>query len=421
VFCVLDIESTGGPFGKEAIMEIALFRYDGAEITDQLISLVHPHREIQKYVSKITGITEKMLIRAPRFHEIAKRILELTEGSVLVGHNVDFDYRMLRQEFERLGYPFQMKVLDTIPLAEKLIPGLASYGLDRVTEELGIFRGQKHRAEGDARATLDLLKILQEKDKEKDISILGQSIRANDSIKDKINDLKRSVKFNRGIFYLHDREGQLLYLGSSDNIKNTINRLFIAENKLAEKLKAEVFSVKTEATGNWLVSQIKRLEESKKAKPAYNHLQESEFDSGIFQEEKESVKFLRVRPINPKSTKQPLVKSFGAKPAYRALRMFKRNHNQEQKDAILEVLVEMPKQCIFQGRGRNSKESCALIIENGEAHGFYFYSLNEQIDQHEKMLKNMTEIENKSHFTELLKLGVLSGEFKLIRNTEAEF
>ncbi|MGB0177242.1 MAG: PolC-type DNA polymerase III, partial [Owenweeksia sp.] len=69
MYCILDIESTGGPFGKEAIMEIALFRYDGSEIVDQLISLVHPHREVQQYVSKITGITSKMLLRAPRFHE----------------------------------------------------------------------------------------------------------------------------------------------------------------------------------------------------------------------------------------------------------------------------------------------------------------------------------------------------------------
>ena len=76
VFCVLDIEGSGGPFGKEAIIEIAVYRYDGEEVVDQLISLVHPHREVQKFVTKMTGITDKMLMRAPRFHEIAKRFAE---------------------------------------------------------------------------------------------------------------------------------------------------------------------------------------------------------------------------------------------------------------------------------------------------------------------------------------------------------
>lgn len=414
MFCVLDIESTGGPFGKESIMEIALFRYDGSEITDQLISLVHPHREIQKYVSKITGITEKMLIRAPRFHEIAKRILELTEGAILVGHNAEFDYRMLRQEFERLGYPFEMRILDTIPLAEKLIPGLVSYGLDRVCTELGIFRGEKHRAAGDARATLELLKILQEKDKEKDISILGQSIQANDPIKDKIQDLKRSIKFNKGIFYLHDREGNLLYLATSDNVKNSVNRLFIADNKMAEKLKNEVHTINTEATGNWLVAQIKRSEEIKKAKPKYNRFSKTDFDFGIFLDTK-SDKALRVQPIKNKSTKTPVIKVQGSKAAYRALRMLNRNFTPEDKAQIEALLIDFPDRAIFQGKGRSIKEYCALIVDKKLVVGYYFYNLNEQIDQHEMMLKNMTEVEDKARYTELLKLGVMSGEFKMIR------
>ncbi len=163
MYCVLDIESTGGDFGKESIIEIALFKYDGHEVVDQLISLIRPHCKIQKYVSKITGITPKMLIQAPSFHEIARRIIELTKDTILVGHNVEFDYRMLRQEFDRLNYFYERKTLDTISLTQNLIPSLSSYGLDKVCNELGIHRAKKHRAENDARTTLKLFKILREK------------------------------------------------------------------------------------------------------------------------------------------------------------------------------------------------------------------------------------------------------------------
>lgn len=396
-------------------MEIALFRYDGSEITDQLISLVHPHREVQKYVSKITGITPKMLLRAPRFQEIAKRIIELTEGAVLVGHNVDFDYRMLRQEFGRLGYPFEMKTLDTIPLAEKLIPDLTSYGLDRVCEELGIYRTQRHRAEGDARATLELFNLLQEKDKEKDISVLGQSVQENNALKDKIQDLKRSVKHNKGLFYLHDKKGKVLYIGSSDNIKNNLNRLFMADNKQAEKLRGEVHSVTTEAFGNWLISKVKRLEEVKRVKPLYNSDDRLKMEFGIYADKRSDTPQLTVKPLAEGGKKSPLLKAESFKTALRAIRMFRKTGGKEDKSELLEHLTDLPKEGIYSGKGRSSGEKSALVVQNGQLSGYFYYSLNDQLTQKERLQKNLVPIEPRDEFTELLKLGVLSGEFTALK------
>lgn len=414
MYCVLDIESTGGPFGKESIMEIALFRFDGVEIVDQLISLVHPDREIQKYVSKITGITAKMLVRAPRFHEIAKRILELTEGAVLVGHNAEFDYRMLRQEFGRLGYPFELQTLDTIPLAEKLIPGLTSYGLDRVCDELGIYRGQKHRAEGDARATLDLLIMLLEKDQKKDISILNQSIQNNDPIQDKIQDLKRSVKANRGIYYLHNKKGQLLYLSTSDNIKSSLNKLFIAENEISKKLVEEVYSVEAVSTGNWLVGQIKKLEEAKKAKPKFNEITKPKFGFGLIEDNSPNDKLLKVTPLDKKISAEVLVKVSSLKEGYRAIRMMRRSLNQEQKNELLNLLQEFPEQGIFSGKGRSNSEKCAFIVEGHKLVAYYYYRLNEEIEDPKRLSKSSVPIDDSDILTQLLKIGIVSGEYKLV-------
>ena len=118
MYSIIDIESNGGAFKKESIIEIAIYRFDGHEIVDQFISLVNPEDVISPYVQKLTGITAKMVKTAPKFHEIAKRIVEITEGSVIVGHNVEFDYRMIRQSFHRLGYNYERETIDTIPLAK---------------------------------------------------------------------------------------------------------------------------------------------------------------------------------------------------------------------------------------------------------------------------------------------------------------
>ncbi len=416
MFCVLDIESSGGPFGKEAIIEIALYRYDGDEVVDQLISLVHPHREVQKFVTKMTGITDKMLLRAPRFHEIAKRIVNITEDAILVGHNVEFDYRMLRQEFARLGYPFERETLDTIETARELIPGLPAYGLDKICKELGIFMPNKHRADADARATLELFRILQEKDRKKDISVLGQSIIQGDHQRDKINDLMRSIKITQGLFYLHDREGKLLYLGASDNIKNALNRIFVADSKRAKELGEKVFSVKTEAIGNWLIARIKKTEELHHAKPPYNRVSEIKLERAVVVDLRPKVPRLQQRELKALGRKKPLLKSPNQKMTSRAMSMYGRNFKSEEaRQGVIDLIREFPEEAIFQGTGRTRTERCALVVRNHELVGYYYFSLNDQVSHKDRLNKSMTPIEPQEAFTEMLKLGVLSGEFRLMR------
>ena len=104
MYTIVDIESTGGKFNEESIIEVAAYKFDGTSIKDQFISLVNPQRDIHPYVEKLTGITSKMVKTAPKFHEIAKRVVEITSDSILVAHNAQFDYRILQLEFKRLGY-----------------------------------------------------------------------------------------------------------------------------------------------------------------------------------------------------------------------------------------------------------------------------------------------------------------------------
>ena len=153
MYAVLDIETTGGKFNEEGITEIAIFRFDGEKIVDRFISLVNPERDIQPYVARLTGISPKMVKTAPKFPQIAKRIIEITEGAVLVAHNAQFDYRMLRTEYNRLGYDFERKSLCTVDLAKALLPDAEAYKLGKLVKSLGIAVAKRHRAEGDALAT----------------------------------------------------------------------------------------------------------------------------------------------------------------------------------------------------------------------------------------------------------------------------
>lgn len=413
MFCVIDIESTGGQYGKEAMMEIAAFRFDGEEVVDQLISLVHPHKDIQPFVSKMTGITPKMLLRAPRFHEIAKRLVQITEDAVIVGHNVDFDYRMLRQEFSRLGYQFERKTLDTISLTEKLIPGLKSYGLDAVCDELGIYRNNKHRAESDARATLQLFEILREKDRAKEISVVGQGIQQNDFFKDKMLDLQRSVKHNRGVFYIHNRDGNLLYLGASDNVKTALNRLFMADNAQVEKLRKETHSIRVEPCGNWLVARIKRMEELEESLPPFNNNKYADFSHGIYLDKRSKPPRFSIKSLKAAGSKKPVIKTVNAKLAQRSLRMYSRLRP-EQQAQIVANLQQMPNRAYFSGRGRSGTEHCIFVVNEGKLIGYRYYKLQDDLSDYDRLQKNLVQVSHPELFYEFLKLGYISGEFSIL-------
>ena len=124
IYAIVDIETTGGKYNEEGITEIAIYKHDGHKIVDQFISLVDPEKTIQPYVVNLTGISNTMLKNAPKFFEVAKRIVEITENCVLVAHNAKFDMRMLNNELNRCGwegYP-EKRFIDTLKMARSFFP-----------------------------------------------------------------------------------------------------------------------------------------------------------------------------------------------------------------------------------------------------------------------------------------------------------
>jgi len=166
VFAIIDIETTGNRHKYGKITEIAIYQHNGQEITGSFSTLVNPEMDIPAFITRLTGINNEMVKDAPRFYELAKKIIEMTAGRVFMAHNVSFDYKFIQEEFKRLGYDYNQKTLCTVKLSRKLLPGHRSYSLGKLCSDLKIEINGRHRAAGDALATVKLFEILLEKNKQ---------------------------------------------------------------------------------------------------------------------------------------------------------------------------------------------------------------------------------------------------------------
>lgn len=276
MYAVVDVETTGGKYNEEGITEIAIYKFDGSEILDQFISLVNPERPIQPFVVQLTGINENMLRNAPKFYEVAKRVVEITEDCTLVAHNAIFDYRMLCTEFNRLGFTYQRQTLCTVALAKKLIPEQASYKLGKLVRSLGIPLSDRHRAAGDARATVKLLKLLLDKDSEKTIVKQVLRTKEQDQVTPKFLHLVEQVKPVTGVYYLHNQQGDVIYIGKSTNMRKRVNQHFTGKSRKSLKIQLETHSVSTEETGNELIALLKEVDEIQLHKPKHNRVHKND-------------------------------------------------------------------------------------------------------------------------------------------------
>lgn len=282
MYAILDIETTGGKFNEEGITEIAIYKFDGNEVVDQFISLINPERDIQPFVVKLTGINNKMLRNAPKFYEVAKRIIEITEDCILVAHNAEFDYRILSLEFERLGFDYQKKTICTVQLSQELIPDQESYSLGKLTKSLGIPISNRHRASGDAFATVKLFKKLLDKDIEK--KVVSSFIHTEKGVNEyNFNQLMEHLPAETGIYYMYNENGQIIYIGKSKNIKRRVRQHLTNTNPKSKKLQRQTTTVLYEETGSELVALLKENEEIKKHKPKFNRaLKQTQFSYGLY-------------------------------------------------------------------------------------------------------------------------------------------
>ena len=270
MYAIIDIETTGGKFDCESITEIAIIKYNGEKLLDQFSSLVNPEKKIDSFVEKLTGINSKILKNAPKFYNIAKRIIEITDNCVLVAHNASFDYRILKTEFRRLGYNYNKKTLCTVNLSKKLIPNKKSYNLEKLTKSLGIPLKRNHRALDDAIATFKLFKLLQDLDLEK--TILKTEIKNLKLNSISINILKNIDKIPSkiGLYYFYNQKKEIIFIGISSNLKKKILNHFLKNDTKNHGINKETKKISYSLTGNKTIALLKMKNEIKKNIPIYN-------------------------------------------------------------------------------------------------------------------------------------------------------
>ena len=163
MFSIIDIETTGQSYKNGKITEIAIYQHNGQKVTDSFSTLINPEMDIPFFITELTGINNEMVRTAPKFYQVAKKIIEMTMGRTFVAHNASFDYKFIKEEYTRLGYNYHRKTMCTVKLSRKLLPGHPSYSLGKLCADLGIEINGRHRAAGDALATARLFDILVER------------------------------------------------------------------------------------------------------------------------------------------------------------------------------------------------------------------------------------------------------------------
>ncbi len=273
MYSIIDIETTGGSAATGKITEIAIIVHDGEKVIKQFSTLVNPKCSIPYFITQCTGITDEMVRDAPEFHEIAKEVIELTEDTIFVAHNVRFDYGFIKAAYKDLGYNFQRKTLCTVRLSRSTFPGLPSYSLGNLCKSLQIDLKNRHRALGDAEATAILFNrilennsqpltpewILLETKKSAIPPLLNENV---------LNNIPSGIT---GVYYFHNQNGEIIYVGKSIDIKTRILQHFANQkSKKAIRLQHEIADISYESTGSELVALLLESDEIKHHRPLYN-------------------------------------------------------------------------------------------------------------------------------------------------------
>ena len=431
MYAIVDIETTGGEYNQEGVTEIAIYKFDGIKVVDQFISLVNPLKEIQPFVVKLTGINSKMLCNAPKFHEVAKRIVEITKDCILVAHNASFDYRVLKEEFSRLGFNYERQTICTVKLSKILLPNQPSYKLGNLIRNLGIPFSDQHRAHGDAKVTLKLFEILLEKDVKK--TIVNKNIERLNFNKKNSNYLKiiDSLPTEMGVYYVYNNKNKIIYIGSSGNIKKQVSYHLITNKQKSIIVQKDISKVTYSITGGKLLTLLKEQNDIKKNRPILNiSIKYRIYPVGIKIEENSNYLKLNVEQVkknenyinvfkNKKLAELSLAKwkdDFGIclkKTSLNNTQMDCFNSKLEQcnndhhcnespekynlKINNLKRSLDYPySDFLIIEKGRKNGENSFVFIENKKLNGYGYFDLNHQI-KNKSQIKNRIISVNENH------------------------
>ncbi|MEE9409013.1 MAG: exonuclease domain-containing protein [Polaribacter sp.] len=274
LYTVVDIETTGNGYKGSKITEISIFVFNGKKVIDEYTTLINPEQNIPAFITNLTGITNAMVRNAPKFYEIAKKVQEITEDTIFVAHNVNFDYNIIQEEFKNLGFNFKRKKLCTVRLSRKIIPGLSSYSLGNICTAENIPINGRHRAKGDAEATTELFRRIIERDDNFTInSFLNPKSRQATlpPLLDKkvVDNLPETF----GVYYFKNLAKEVIYVGKANNIKQRVISHFYDKKKKEQTMCMETADISFTKTGSELLALLHESAEIKHIYPKFNRAQ----------------------------------------------------------------------------------------------------------------------------------------------------
>jgi len=407
-FAIIDVETTGMGIHGNRVTEIAILVHDGERVVDRFHSLVNPECSIPFSISRLTGIYDHMVADAPKFFEIAKQVIRYTEDCVFVAHNVNFDYNVIRKEFDDLGFDFKRKKLCTIRLARKLIPGLPSYSLGKLCASIGIRIRDRHRAMGDALATTELFEELISRDQGNKVFAAFLKPRSREAT---LPPQLPGEKFDKlpektGVYYFWNTAGEIIYVGKAVNIKKRVLSHFYDKANREVNMCQQTADITFEVTGSELIALLLESSEIKRHYPTFNRAQRRVNEGfGIFSYEDRSG-VLHLAWNNLKQVPDPLMKFYNTTecrlflerlcdefelcPKYCHLQTnvtscfhfqirkcrgicreeeAKNTYNERVRKAIAHITGDT-KSYVITEEGRNEEEQAFVLIENGVYKGF---------------------------------------------------
>lgn len=427
-FAIVDIETTGDKPVNFKVIEIAIIIHDGEKELDRFHSMVNPEERINPFIARLTGIHDSDVAGAPKFFEIAKKIVEFTKDTVFVAHNVSFDYGVIRREFKRLGYDFRLPHLCTVQTSRILIPGHKSYGLKNITKTLGIKLNNHHRAIDDTEATAQLFEMLWDIDKANEL---------HNFIKHEINpkvlhpsldlDSLDELPNKTGVYRFYDEKEELIYIGKSIHIRKRIEQhLKNSKTAKAQEMRERIARIDYQLTGSELIALLQESYLIKKHQPLYNRAQRTtNFSHGLYlHEDQNGYHNLSVKKIT--LTEEPLMTFTSVQNGkkyleywieeYGLCQRLSHLHNgttacfnytikkcegacvgdesvkdyNKKVNTLMNDLNFNSESFLILDKGRNSKEHGFVFIEEGQYKGYGFiprYQLNRRTDNFRKHLK----------------------------------
>jgi DNA polymerase III subunit epsilon len=406
MYAVVDIETTGGYAVNNAITEVAIVLHNGNHEIKRYETLINPVIPIPVYVQSLTGITDAMVATAPLFEEVAGEIYELLKDAIFVAHNVNFDYSFLKYQLKSCGFELNDKKLCTVRLGRKVFPGLPSYSLGNLCRSLGINISNRHRAGGDADATVLLFEKILQNDTQGHVMLMLKGKNKEQYLPSNLPaEQLENLPMVPGVYYFHDQKGKVIYVGKAKNILKRVRSHF--SNNKPGKQKQEflrnIYSISHQTTGTELIAYLLECIEIKKLWPLYNRsLKRFEQTYGLYIFTDRNG-YLRLGIEKRKKQLQPLY----------TFSLLMEGQNVLRK--LIRAFNLCPKLCFIQfgeDKCEGIKEKyCSGACEQKEDPEIYNARVEEAIQSLKKELPSFTLVDNGRHNDEQSCILIEEGKF----------